>query len=570
MKLPSEIWVADAEYHQPDNHLPKPVCMVFHEINSGRTKEVWLWDSPMATPPFDVEDSLYITFSAVAEMLVHHVLGWPLPRNLIDLHSEFHWYVAGRKVGFQLEGYSLLEALRYFGLGHTFSVEKEYWRELAMRGGPYTAEEQRGLLDYCREDVLTTAALFKKMLPFLDVPRALKRGRFGVCAAKVPYYGIPVDVPSLETINSQRESIRSQLIQKVDSNYKVFDGDSLVRKSFLRWTEKNGIFWPITQCGDPALDEETLEEMSVYHPVVKPLAQLLKTLNELKKVNLPVGTDGRCHVSPGLFGTVTGRNSPRARNFVFLLSKWWRYLIKAAPGTKLIYLDWRSQEFAIAADLSGDVAMKRAYQSGDVYLGFAKACGAAPESATKDTHPELRDRFKAVTLAIQYGKGAEALGRDLGGGVVAGQRILDLHKAAFPRFWEWSEEQCEKALTGGVLKTPFGWQMIGDALALKPRTFKNFQIQGTGADMMRVAVILMIEAGIHVLAMVHDGFLIEAPIDGCSEVAKKASALMEEASRLTLNGFTVDVDGKEYPDRFRDKVGAKMWRDICSYTGIVD
>ena len=61
-----------------------------------------------------------------------------------------------------------------------------------------------------------------------------------------------------------------------------------------------------------------------------------------------------------------------------------RGLIKPPPGYGVAYVDWKQQEFGIAAALSRDTAMQAAYQSGDPYLAFAKQAGAVPEHATKE------------------------------------------------------------------------------------------------------------------------------------------------------------------------------------------
>ena len=53
--------------------------------------------------------------------------------------------------------------------------------------------------------------------------------------------------------------------------------------------------------------------------------------------------------------------------------------------------------------------MLKAYLSGDPYLSFAVMAGAAPPDATKETHAEVRERFKACALAVQYGMGATSL-----------------------------------------------------------------------------------------------------------------------------------------------------------------
>ena len=77
------------------------------------------------------------------------------------------------------------------------------------------------------------------------------------------------------------------------------------------------------------------------------------------------------------------------------------------------YVDWSSMEFLIAA-LSDRTAIPmhaRVVPHGDPYLSFAKRVGAAPSSATKQTHEPVRDRYKTGLLAIQYGMQAETLAR---------------------------------------------------------------------------------------------------------------------------------------------------------------
>lgn len=563
-----EIWVADFEYSQATNHLPSPHCLVAREVRTGRLLRVWLGGNPPARPPFDVTRCIYVAYNAVAEGLCHLALGWPLPRFVIDLYAEFRNLIADRRKELEVDRLSLLDALKAFGLPHISAAEKTQWRDLAVRGGSFTAEEKAGLLDYCQEDVDGTAALLEKMRPNLDVQRALLRGRFAVDAAVVQKHGIPVDLVGIETVQSQRDPIRRNLIREIDKRYHLYVDGAFSEKRFLAWLISRGIHWPQHPSGSLKLDRDTFSDMARLYPEVSALHELRKTLAELTNQTMEVAPGGRCHVAPGVFGTLTGRNCPRSADFIFARAKWWRNLIKAPPGHALIYLDWRSQEFAIAAALSGDDAMMAAYRSGDAYLGFGKACGAIPAAATKASHPELRQRFKVATLALQFGIGAEKLGRDLGGGPIAGHRMLDRYKSAFPVFTRWSQGQADKAALGGVLLTPFGWRLKADALDVKPRTFKNFPVQATGGDMMRIAVILMVESEVKVCAMVHDGFLVECPLSECARIAAVADKCMREASRFVLYGFEVDVDTTIYEDRFRDPSGVEMWEMIRNLTGL--
>ena len=58
----------------------------------------------------------------------------------------------------------------------------------------------------------------------------------------------------------------------------------------------------------------------------------------------------------------------------------------------------------------------------------------------------------------------------------------------------------------------FGWQ-IHTRDELNDRSLRNFPMQANGAEMLRIACILLTEAGIRVCAPVHDALLIEAPLD---------------------------------------------------------
>ncbi len=565
-----EVWVVDFEYSQPTNWLPTPHCVVARELHTNRLIKVWLGDNPPARPPFDMTNCVYVAFNAIAEALCHLVLGWPLPSIVVDLYVEFRNLVADRRKELGVDRLSLLVALEAFDLNHISAAEKSHWRDLAIQGGPFTDEQKTGLMDYCQEDVDGTTALLKEMLPHLDYPRAALRGHFAVSAAKVQEFGIAVSAAEIEIVQNRRESIRHSLIEDVDRTFGVYLDDKFSESRFCSWLKSQRMPWPQHPSGRPKLDRDTFSDMAKLHPEVRPLHELRKTLSELKNQTLEVAPNGRCHVAPGVFGTLTGRNSPRASDFIFSRAKWWRYLIHCAPGRVLIYLDWRSQEFAIAAALSGDEAMMNAYRGGDAYLGFGKACGAIPADATKASHPEPRQLFKVATLALQFGIGAEKLGSDLGGGPVAGLRMLERYRQAFPDFAQWAQSQSDKAALGGTLLTPFGWRLQADALNVKPRTFKNFPVQATGGDMMRIAVILMLQRGVNICAMVHDGFLIEAPVSESAHVAEVADSCMREASRLVLYGFEVDVDREIYTDRFRDPAGASMWQKICRLAGIRD
>ena len=207
--------------------------------------------------------------------------------------------------------------------------------------------------------------------------------------------------------------------------------------------------------------------------------------------------------------------------------------------------------------------MRNAYTSGDPYLAFARQAGAVASDATKASHPEVREQFKACALAVQYGMGAEALAVKIGQPPFRGRELLELHKRTYRDFWYWSGSALDTTMLKGSLPTAFGWRLHTGVNA-NPRSIQNFPMQANGAEMLRLACCLVTEQGIRVCAPVHDALLIEAPLEELDESVELTQNLMTEASQIVLDGFRLRSDAEvvRYPDRYTDKRGAVMWATV--------
>jgi DNA polymerase I-like protein with 3'-5' exonuclease and polymerase domains len=212
--------------------------------------------------------------------------------------------------------------------------------------------------------------------------------------------------------------------------------------------------------------------------------------------------------------------------------------------------------------------MMQAYRSGDPYLAFAIQAGAVPADATKVTHEAEREQFKACVLAVQYGMGEASLALRINQPVARARQLLALHRRTYRRFWQWSDNAVDEAVLGGRLWAVFGWQ-IHTRGEINDRSLRNFPMQANGAEMLRIACLLLTEAGIRVCAPVHDAVLIEAPLAELDQVIATAKALMQEASRNVLDGFELGSDVKvvRYPERYMDKRGTVMWNKVMGLIG---
>jgi hypothetical protein len=534
-----------------------------------------------AAPPYPVDDSaLLVAFVASAEIGCHLALGWPLPVNVLDLDAEFKVHVNdGRR-----RPRGLLGVLRSFGIQPSISdEEKDRMHRMAVewKRGQWDQEKKRQMLDYCETDVVALGLLYSKLKDRIDWDRALLRGRYMISCAKIQHTGIPLDVQMTKALRGNWGSVRQKLIDLVDARYGIYQETVFKLDRFKRYLIGEGIPWPYRSSGKLALDRDTFKLMEAYYPQIADLGELRETQNKLKLLpDLAVGDDGRNRVPSWAFGTKTGRNAPKTHAFIFGPSKWVRALIRAEPGKGLAYLDWKQQEFGVAAALSGDVAMQRAYhdESKDPYVAFAKMAGALQDNMSSETRQAVRKIFKEVVIGAQYCMGPKTLARKIRRSPSYAMELLDKHRSLFPKFWSWSAATLDVAALEGELKSVFGWRLrvSEDLLNTHVPTIKNFLVQANGAEMLRLACIFATEAGVTVCASVHDALMIEAPIAELDDAIAATEAAMADASQMVLDGFTLrtDVATVKEQERFLalDARDLRMWKiisDLAHGLGLV-
>jgi DNA polymerase I len=560
-----EVWVADFEYIAKPGTRPSPVCMVANELVSGRSIRLWQDDLGTA-PPFRVDsDVLFVAYYAPAELSCFLALGWPLPVRILDLYVEFRAETNGLPLPI---GRGLLGALSYHGIPGITSEQKTSLRDLVLRGGPWTPTERRNILDYCATDVDCLGPLLERMLPGIRRTRqglgqALLRGRYAAAVARMEHTGIPIDVPTIEMLRLHWGDIKLGLIADIDKDYGVYEGTTFKAGCFASWLNAEGIAWPLTTTGRLQLDQDTFRDMAKTYPKLGPLKELRHALSDMRLEEIAVGPDGRNRTMLSPFGARTGRNTPSNTKLIFGPAVWLRGTIKPEPGRAIAYVDWSSQEVAIAAALSGDTGLLDAVRSGDPYLAFAKRSGLAPPEATKQSHATIREVCKTVVLGTNYGMGPRSLAFRTGLSVIDAQDVLRKLAAAFPTFWDWAQHVIDVGILTGRLSTVFGWSIHVTDNA-RPTALRNFPMQANGAEMLRLACCLATEQGVAVCCPVHDALLVEGDAGEIGDVITSTRAAMAKASRDVLGGLEIgtDVSVVAYPDRYADPRGQAMWERV--------
>ena len=235
--------------------------MVARELFSQRL--IRLWEDRLkvlSQPPFRTDQgALFVAYLASAELGCFQVLGWSPPERILDLYVEFKRITGGLKLA---AGRGLIGALTYFGLSSLEVAEKDSMRELALRGGHYDETERTSLLDYCQSDVDSLAKLLIAFANRIDLPRALLRGRYMVAVARMEEAGVPIDTTTLSKIIGEWESIKSEVVNKLDANIGVYEGTSFKTQKFVDYLNRQRIAWPLLDSGRPALDDATFRYMA--------------------------------------------------------------------------------------------------------------------------------------------------------------------------------------------------------------------------------------------------------------------------------------------------------------------
>ena len=577
----AEIWLHDFEFISKPGERPDVVCLVARELRSGRTLQLWR-DELGATPPYRTDDkAVFVSFVANAECACHLALGWPLPSRVLDLSPVFRRLTNGLPTP---DGKGLLGALRYFGLEAISTKDKDEARDRVIAGWPFTGAERKWILDYCRSDADALEHLLGRLLRDMsdrDLRLALHYGEFVSVSALMEHRGVPIDGDIFRPLADPDiwREIRDALVPKVDAKYGVYvrgpGGWSFNSERFRAYLRREGIGWPETEDGKLIMRQKVFEDMCKAWPQLEDLRQLRHARNKMRKIKLAVGADNRNRTILWPFQSKTSRTQPKASRWIFSPAVWLRSLIRPAPGMAVAYIDCSSMEFMIAAVMSdkhcGPINRPlNAYNSGDPYLTFAKQVGAVPQWATKESHADVRESYKIVGLGTLYGMQEATLAARTRTSKFAAGEMLRQHREEFAgQYWCWSDDWLQHSLQTGLMRTAMGWTCRVGTLEKNERTIRNWPIQSSGGDALRIACVWATRRGIRLLAPVHDAVLIEAPIDRIEADVALMREIWRRASRVVFNAtadgpheLRTDVTIVRYPDRYTDKRGIKFWNEV--------
>lgn len=402
----------------------------------------------------------------------------------------------------------------------------------------------------------------EKLLVDIEIPLANVLGKMENIGFEVDRQGIEDYGKMLsEQINSLEESIYESSGTKFNINSPKQLGKVLFEDLGLPCKKK-------TKSGY-STNAEVLEGLRYEHPVVemvlqyRTLAKLNSTYCEgLLKV---IGDDGRIHSSFNQTETRTGRISSTEPNLQNIpvrteLGREMRRFFCAREGMVLVDADYSQIELRVLAHIANDKNMIEAFKNNeDIHAITASQVFGIPLDMVT---PIMRSRAKAVNFGIVYGIGAFSLAKDIGVSNKEASTYIKNYLAHYSGVDEYMKNVVEKAKQDGYVETMFGRRRYLPELtsgkhmlrAFGERVARNMPIQGTAADIIKIAMVKVNERikkeGLRarLILQVHDELIVEAPQDESIIVAKLLQEEMENAVKLDVP-LTADATiGKTWYD----------------------
>jgi len=426
-------------------------------------------------------------------------------------------------------------------------------------------------VEYAAVDVLVVRELFFKMreklnnLPAVDRGEELLKTRtarifelknpatiiemaFVQEVARLELNGIPVDKEEIDRLYKEYERKLQKLIMDFYIKHRIDPMSTKQVGQFLK--SRLGLELPETHKGNISTDDRTLSEFSHVKEVrdILEIRKVKKALDKLRELSSFV-KDRRVYPEFRQIGAVTGRMSSSNPN-VQNIPRDMRSLFKAEEGKVFVIADFSQIELRIAAEYVQDENMLRAFREGrDMHRYTASLVLEKPEM---EVSKEERQLAKAMNFGLIYGISARGLSEYARSsyGVELEIESADIfrkkffkHFSAFKRWHDRVKEELKenKEVEGSTLMgRPYKATTFTDAV--------NYPVQGTGADLLKLAV-LMFDVEIRkkgidarIVNLVHDEIVVECGEDISHEIKSSLEHAMIQAGHIVLKHVPVEVE----------------------------
>lgn len=379
--------------------------------------------------------------------------------------------------------------------------------------------------------------------------------------AQMEQNGIGLDCPFLEEMSARLESqlveVEEKIFERVGQTFNLNSPQQLSEALFTTLSLSPPDRTRKTKSGYYSTAADVLEAMSKQHVVprwvleYRELAKLKSTYVDALMEQVNPRTK-RVHTSYNQAGTVTGRiasSEPNLQNIPIRteIGREVRKAFVAAPGWRLIAVDYSQIELRVVAHMARDQAMLEAFQAGqDIHATTAAAIYDIPlEQVSK----QQRRHAKAINFGLIYGMSPYGLTQTTELTLAEAEDFVEAYFKRFPGVKEYLDEMRKRAKEQGYVETMLGRRRYFPRLATasnvnirrrEEREAINAPIQGTAADIMKKAMLEVADvldqegSPARILLQVHDELVLESPQEEVSRTVQLVQETMEAVYSLDV------------------------------------
>lgn len=300
---------------------------------------------------------------------------------------------------------------------------------------------------------------------------------------------------------------------------------------------------------------DVLEKLA-YVPIVENIL-LYRQLTKLNSTYVEglqkfIGEDDKIHTRYVQALAQTGRLSsadPNLQNIPVRMEegrKIRKAFVPSRPGWKMLAADYSQIELRVLAHIAKDEHMQQAFKDGeDIHTSTAMRVFGVDKSAVTS---DMRRQAKAVNFGIVYGISDYGLSQNLNITRKEAQQFIDMYFEKYPRIKAYMEDIVAEAREKGYVTTLFQRRRYLEDIhssnfnirSFAERTAMNTPIQGSAADIIKVAMINMAQKiqekqlQSKMLLQVHDELIFEVPEDEIDTMTKLVTEVMENAVSLDV------------------------------------
>ena len=278
---------------------------------------------------------------------------------------------------------------------------------------------------------------------------------------------------------------------------------------------------------------DKLREFAEFH---RSYAKIVKLRgNYLEGLIIRTQKDGKLYCRFNPCGTVSGRSSSNDPNLQNIAREGYseipgiRTLFLPSAGNVIVSADYSQAELRTVAKLSNDSNLLPIYRDGTRSLHKERAAAFYGENYTYEQYV----KSKNINFGVTYGQGADAFAQMYNMPRSEAQAYIDGWWREFTDLKAWVDETHQRAITDGYIRTPFGhkrrFQLItNDNIGDVKREAVSTMGQNIAAWFTILALCDLIDAGVRVVATVHDSIVADVPSDEVQEVAELMIKCMRE------------------------------------------